>query len=192
MYCQFFGRYYYNAIYPGTFYRSHTFPCRSLLLSTTILNDNIIYLFFESSLKAILNISWKDWWGQSHTGSTGCAVPVLKHNALLPTSWYTCDNSIMQFTTIHNYGSKHNTWIWCIIHTSFYVSMLQLLWYVTGFAEILHLRTQWQGTVFTAIEYKLTNHHWHTIKNKQVWDCFLRHVRHILMLGWPWNSCDGP
>ena len=40
MYCRFFGRYYYNATYPGAFfYGSHKFPYRSLLLSTTVLND---------------------------------------------------------------------------------------------------------------------------------------------------------
>ena len=42
---------------------------------------------------------------------------------------------------------------------------------------------------------KLTNHHWHTTNIKQVcfcWDCFLRHVRCVLVLGWPWNSCGSP
>ena len=40
MYCQFFGRYYYTAIYPGAFFcGSHKFPYQSLLLSTTVLND---------------------------------------------------------------------------------------------------------------------------------------------------------
>ena len=38
--------YNYNAIYPGAFYGSHTFPCRTLLLSTTILND-ILSTFFD-------------------------------------------------------------------------------------------------------------------------------------------------
>ena len=37
-----FCRYYYNAIYTGAFYGSHTFPCRSLLLSTTVLNERLL------------------------------------------------------------------------------------------------------------------------------------------------------
>ena len=44
MYCQFFGRYYYTAIYPGAFFcGSHKFPYRSLLLSTTVLNDTGVF-----------------------------------------------------------------------------------------------------------------------------------------------------
>ena len=39
MYCQFFGRYYYTAIYPGEFLQKSQISCRSLLLSTTVLND---------------------------------------------------------------------------------------------------------------------------------------------------------
>ena len=39
MYHHFFSRYYYNAIYPGASFGSQTFLNRSLLLSTTVLND---------------------------------------------------------------------------------------------------------------------------------------------------------
>ena len=45
---------------------------------------------------------------------------------------------------------------------------------------------------FDSLIHKLTNHHWHTTKRKQVcfcWDCFLRHVRHTIVLAWPWNGC---
>ena len=38
-------RYYYTAIYPGAFYISHEFPCQSLPLSTTILNDKWLDVF---------------------------------------------------------------------------------------------------------------------------------------------------
>ena len=53
MHCQFFGRYYYNAIYVRAFYGSDTFPCRSLLLSTTVLNDNniIIIIIIKKFIK---------------------------------------------------------------------------------------------------------------------------------------------
>ena len=40
---------------------------------------------------------------------------------------------------------------------------------------------------------KLTSHHWHTTKSKQVCFCldyFLRHVMHTLVLRWPWNGCE--
>ena len=35
----FWGDDYYKAAYPGAFLGSHSFPCQSLLLRTTILND---------------------------------------------------------------------------------------------------------------------------------------------------------
>ena len=44
-----FDRYYYNAIYPGAFFRrSHKFPYQSLLLSTTVLNDYASYPSYVS------------------------------------------------------------------------------------------------------------------------------------------------
>ena len=72
MYCRFFSRYYYTAIYPvAFFYRSHKFPCRSLLLSTTVLNDilmtyvttnidNELWLFADDNLFYGPILSWSD------------------------------------------------------------------------------------------------------------------------------------
>ena len=39
---------------------------------------------------------------------------------------------------------------------------------------------------------KLTKHQWYTKEVCFCWDCFLRHVRRTLVLGWPWSSCDSP
>ena len=59
MYCQFFGKYYYTAIYPGAF-GSHKFPYRSLLLSTTVLNESTVVLNDKGKVYLLLFIHYMD------------------------------------------------------------------------------------------------------------------------------------
>ena len=56
--------YYYKAIFQahfsGTFFRSHSFPGQSLLLSTTVLNDNYFLCIIQLNLLAFVQWPYFD------------------------------------------------------------------------------------------------------------------------------------
>ena len=77
-------------------------------------------------------------------------------------------------------------------NTSIRLYMWQYLWKPFTYAH--NDKAQFSLPIDSFIN-KLTNHHWHTTKSKQVcfcWGCFLRHVRRIptsawMALKWMWR-----